>query len=129
MIIKDLWILLKQGLAIFQHVTSDDINPDLFGGMLSALNTFAIRLSEGGITSFDIDENQRFVLVKKKNCIFVTRTHPKYEINNIQEELEEIAHMFLKKYDDKNFEHWMGGDIKTFANFEEDLKRLWSKKS
>jgi len=97
--------------------------------MLSALNIFAIKLSEGGITSFDIDEKQRFVLVKEKNCIFVTRTHRKYEINNIQKELEEIAHMFLKKYGDEKFEQWMGGNIKVFANFEEDLKRLWSKKS
>ena len=54
-------------MLIFQYVTSDDINPDLLAGMLSALNTFAIRLSEGGITSFDVDERQRFVLIKEKN--------------------------------------------------------------
>ena len=129
MLIKDLWILLKEGLAIFQHVTSDDINPDLFAGMLSALNTFAIRLSEGGITSFDIDEQQRFVLVKEKNCIFVTRTHRHYDIKKILTELKEIAILFFKKYGDEKFEQWMGGDIKVFANFEEDLKSLWIKES
>lgn len=124
MFIRDLWILLKEGLLIFQHVISEDVNPDLFAGMLSALNTFAKNLSEGGITSFDIDEHKRFVLVKKNHCIFVTRTLCKYDIDLIQKELGSIAKLFSEKYENKKLKDWVGGDTIEFSKFEEELKRF-----
>ena len=119
-IIQDLWIFSKTGLAIFEHVPDDDINPDLFGAMIGALNMYSETLSEGSLSSFEI-KDKRFILILVNNFLFVCRVSHKVQINQVKIELYNIAEKFFNRFPAEKLKKWKGGDINVFAKFKEDL--------
>ena len=50
-LIKDLWILTESGITVFSRVIDPRVNPQLFGALMSAINSFAEKLTEGGISN------------------------------------------------------------------------------
>jgi len=119
-VIQDLWIFSKTGLAVFEHVPDDEINPDLFGAMISALNMYSETLSEGSISSFDI-KDKRFVLILVNNFLFVCRVSQKVQISLVKIELYSIAEKFFNRFSFENTKNWKGGDTNKFLKFKEDL--------
>ena len=115
--IQDLWILTRDGIVIFEHIVSEEISPDLFGAMISALNTFAVELSEGGISSFKL-QNHQFILIKKEGLIFIAKTLQKYQADKVKDELNELAVRFFNMFPDISFSVWKGVHIVVFQKFK-----------
>ncbi|MEJ2251559.1 MAG: hypothetical protein P8Y97_18125 [Candidatus Lokiarchaeota archaeon] len=65
-LLQDIWILNQNsGVVLFHRVFDETVDVQLFGGLMSALNSFAEVLSQEGLTSFDLS-SKRFSILKKK---------------------------------------------------------------
>lgn len=114
-ILKDVWILTSTGVVLFSRVLDEKINPQLFGALMSALNTFAEKLSDGGITNFELS-NLKFVVVKRRDFLFIGSTSTKIKEKKAEEELKKIGDLFFKNYPQEVLGKW-DNDVSIFADF------------
>jgi len=117
--IEDLWILTSNGVVVFDHVLDVQLKTQLFGALMSALNSFAEQLAEGGLSNFELSE-KRFIIMKKNEFIFVANSSKKIKEKTVIEQLETITDQFFKKYSDilKNWDQ----DISVFSDFKQDIE-------
>ncbi|UCC18531.1 MAG: hypothetical protein JSV62_10520 [Promethearchaeota archaeon] len=114
-IIRDIWILTESGLTVFSRVIDPRIGPQVFGGLMSALNTFAENLAEGGISNFELS-SIRFTVVKNNHFLFVANSSSEAKAKRVLKELQNISKKFYKIYPDELLRN-IGKNIKTFAEF------------
>ena len=115
-LIRDIWILTNTGVTLFSQVSDEEkINPQLFGALMSALNTFAERLSDGGISNFEMS-NIRFVIVKRRDFLFVGSSLNKIKEKKVIAELKIISDKFFEIYSQETLATW-DSDITIFSNF------------
>lgn len=130
-VIRDLWILTETGIVIFHREFDQKIEEQLFGGMLSALNSFAEAISEGGLSSFEI-AGTRFSILKKKSCLIIANSSKNVKKKKVLNELGVIADQFCERFPEEFILNW-NGDISLFESFEmaikdslESVKQFWS---
>jgi len=119
-IIQDLWILSEAGIVLFHRHFDERMDDQLFGGLLSALNSFAEEIARGGISNFEISD-KRFYLKKKKKYLFVTNSSKTSKPKKVMEEFETIITSFFEIYPNDLLENW-DGDIRLFSNFEKKIQ-------
>ncbi|MFX1409960.1 MAG: hypothetical protein ACFFA6_06390 [Promethearchaeota archaeon] len=119
-ILNDIWILTQNGVTVYSRVQDPRINPQLFGAIMSALNSFAEQLSNGGITNFELSKI-RFTILKKKDFIFVANSSNKAKEKKVLNELSRVAQKFFKLYSAEILDKW-DNDINIFANFQNEIK-------
>lgn len=119
-VLQDIWILeSNSGVVLFHRVFDEKLDVQLFGGLMSALNSFAEILSKEGLTSFELSE-KRFGILKRKNYLFIGNASKKVKEKRIIEELRVIADKFFKIYSDI-LDKWQG-DITMFQSFEKEIE-------
>jgi len=118
-ILQDIWIINKSGIVIFHRAFKESMSPQAFGAMMSALNSFAEQLTEGGLSNFEL-YNKRFTIVKKFNLTFIANSSKEYNQKKINRELEKISKKFLKLYSN-DLENYQG-QIGAFTQFEQIIK-------
>ena len=123
-IIKDLWILTESGVVLFSRVFDQKINPQLFGGLMSALNTFAEKLTDGGISNFEMSD-LRFVIVKRRTFLFVGSSLNKTKEKKVIDELKLISDMFFEVYSEKLI-NW-DNDVNYFSDFGDHIDKSLEK--
>ena len=115
-IIRDLWILTSTGVTLFSKVSDEErMNPQLCGALMSALNTFAEKLSDGGISNFEMS-NIRFVIVKRRDFLFVGSAPSKVKEKKVIDELKIISDKFFEVYTQEILTNW-DSDISIFSDF------------
>ena len=119
-VIQDLWVLTQTGVVIYHRAFNNTLNEQLFGGLMSALNTFAENLVEGGLSSFELS-NKRFNLLKKQDLFFVSNSAKKHKEKKVIPELEKVAEKFTERYSPEFFESW-DNDVSVFEKFEEQIE-------
>ena len=82
---------------------------------MSALNTFAEKLSDGGITNFELS-NLKFIVVKRRDFLFIGSTSTKIKEKKAEEELKKIGDLFFKNYPQELLERW-DNDVSIFSDF------------
>jgi hypothetical protein len=131
-IVQDFWILKDDGLVLFSRVFHEQVEDQLFGALLSALDSFAQQVSEGGLSNFELS-NKRFTLIKKGGLLFIANSSKNVKEKKIIQELEVISQKFLEIYPENFFEEW-DNDISIFQNFtshiedalEDPIKKFWN---
>lgn len=118
-VLQDVWILHKSGIVVFHRVFNESVSPQLFGAMMSALNTFSEQLTEGGLSNFVINE-QRFTIIKKSNLLFVANSTKLVNQKKVNRELEKISKKFLKLYA-KDVESYQGR-IGAYSEFIDKIQ-------
>ena len=113
-ILKDLWVLTSTGVVLYSRVIDEKINPQLFGALMSALNSFAEKLSDGGISNFEMS-NIRFVIVKRRDFLFIGSSLIKVKEKKVIEELKVISDKFFEVYNDVLL-NW-DSDVSIFSDF------------
>ncbi|NHJ23963.1 MAG: hypothetical protein EAX89_05280 [Candidatus Lokiarchaeota archaeon] len=113
-LLKDLWIITENGVVVFSRAFDQKINPQLFGALMSALNTFAQKLSDGGISNFEMS-NIRFVIVKRRDFLFVGSSLNKVKEKKVIDELKVISDKFFEVYNDVLLT-W-DNDVSIFSEF------------
>ena len=118
-IFDDLWVLTSSGVVVFDHVVDVQLKSQLFGALMSALNSFAEQLAEGGLSNFELSE-KRFIIMKKNEFLFVASTTKKVKEKTVINQLENIANTFFEKYSDllKNWDQ----DISVFSDFKKEIE-------
>ena len=119
-VIQDLWVLTHTGVVIYHRTFNTTLNEQLFGGLMSALNTFAENLVEGGLSSFELS-NKRFNLLKMHELFFVSNSAKKHKEKKVIPELEKVATKFTAKYTQDFFDTW-DNDVSVFEKFEEEIE-------
>ena len=118
-VLQDIWILSDSGVVLFHRVFDEKIDDQLFGALMTALNSFAEELSKGGLSNFELS-NKRFTILKKNNLIFIATSNTNLKSKKIARELEEIAIKFYTQFflilDD-----W-DGEITHFLNFGKEIE-------
>ena len=113
-VLKDLWIITENGVVVYSRAFEQKINPQLFGALMSALNTFAQKLSDGGISNFEMS-NIRFVIVKRRDFLFIGSSLIKVKEKKVIEELKVISDKFFEVYNDVLL-NW-DSDVSIFSDF------------
>ncbi|MBY8986749.1 MAG: hypothetical protein KGD65_16875 [Candidatus Lokiarchaeota archaeon] len=119
-LIQDLWILEDSGIVLFHRVFDEKIDANLFGGLLSALNSFAEEISKSGLSNFELS-NKQFSLLKAKNYLFIANASKKNNLKKVHSELEIIKDRFFEYYQDDVLHNW-NGDTRLFNNFENKIE-------
>ena len=123
-ILKDLWILTEHGVVLFSRVFDQTINPQLFGGLMSALNTFAEKLTDGGISNFEMSD-LRFVIVKRRSFLFIGSSLNKTKEKKVIDELKRISDVFFEVYKEI-LVNW-DNDVNYFSDFGEHIDKSLEK--
>jgi len=123
-ILKDLWILTENGVVLFSRVFDQTINPQLFGGLMSALNTFAEKLTDGGISNFEMSD-LRFVIVKRRSFLFIGSSLNKTKEKKVIDELKRISDVFFEVYDEILI-NW-DNDVNYFSDFGDHIDKSLEK--
>ena len=118
-VLQDVWILHKSGVVVFHRPFKESVSPQLFGAMMSALNTFSEQLSDGGLSNFELNK-KRFTIIKRSNLIFVANSSKQFNQKKISRELEKISKKFLKLYS-KDLENYQGR-IGAYSQFKEKIE-------
>jgi oligoribonuclease NrnB/cAMP/cGMP phosphodiesterase (DHH superfamily) len=119
-ILRDIWILTDSGIVLFHRTYDKTLDEQLFGSLLSALNSFAEEISKEGLSNFEV-QNKRFTLLKKNNIIFIANSSKKFKEKKVMEELKEIIEKFFKLYPPHLIDNW-DNDIGFFKNFETEIE-------
>ncbi|MFW9896167.1 MAG: hypothetical protein ACFFDB_12620 [Promethearchaeota archaeon] len=114
-ILRDLWILTESGTTVYSRVIDPRVNPQLFGALMSALNTFAEKLTEGGMSNFELS-NIRFSIIKRKSFLFIASSSKKLKGKKVQKELNEISKKFFELYPEEMLKKW-DSDVGLFDTF------------
>lgn len=131
-IIQDLWILTAAGIAIYKRVYEAKIDTQLFGGLMSAIESISQELAEVGLSNFEL-ESIRFTILKKNNFLFVANSSKKSKEKKVQKELKFIAEKFFELYTIDWFKNEWNNDLSVFMGFEKEIeealenpiKKLW----
>lgn len=130
--IQDLWIQRNDGIVIFSRVFHQTIEDQLFGALMSALNSFAQEIANEGLNNFVI-KNIRFTIIKKDNLFFIANSSNKYKEKKILTELEKVAEKFINEYPETKNDNWDGciDDFRTFESkitdvLEDPVKKFWN---
>ena len=125
-LLKDLWILTENGVVVFSRVFDQKINPQLFGALMSALNTFAEKLSDGGISNFEMS-NLRFVIIKRRKFLFIGSSLNKVKEKRVIDELKIISDKFFEVY--ANLLTDWDSDVSVFSDFGYHINNSLEKQS
>ena len=117
--IQDLWIQRSDGIVIFSRVFHQTVEDQLFGALMSALNSFAQEIAHGGINNFEI-KNIRFTITKKENLLFIVNSSKKFKEKKVLAELENIADKFIEMYPETILDEW-DGEIDRYKTFEKEI--------
>ena len=119
-VLQDVWIVSNGGLVVFNRIFQEKIDALLFGGLLSALNTFAEELSIGGLSYFELGDKQ-FAVIKRENFLFIANSSKNAKPKLLLEKLEYIASKFFARYGKDVLDNW-NGDVNIFYGFEKDIE-------
>ena len=116
-LLQDIWILMDSGIVLFHRVFNEKIDANLFGGFLSALNSFAEEIAEKGLSNFEIAD-KKFTIVKNGNYIFIANASTKHNPRKIKDELNNVIKKFFQTYPMNLLDNW-NGDVSLFSDFKE----------
>ena len=118
-ILQDIWILSEGGIVVFNRVYNPKINEQLFGALMTALNSFAEELIEGGPMSFELS-SVRYTIFKTNDFLFIANSNKKIKEKRVKEELQKISEKFFIKYAEP-LENW-DSEISVFSDFEPEIE-------
>ncbi|MFX1385493.1 MAG: hypothetical protein ACFFBP_24010 [Promethearchaeota archaeon] len=119
-VIQDIWILSDAGTVIFHRVFDEKVDPQLFGGLMTALNTFAEEISKRGLSNFEIGD-KRFTILKRNNYLFIVNSDIKIKQKWVLQELNNIIEKFFNRYPKEVLDYW-NYDLSLFVPFKNEIE-------
>ena len=119
-IIQDIWILNKAGAVLYHRVFEKNLDEQLIGALMSALNLLAEELEKGGLSNFEI-KDKKYTIIKQHEISFIVNSSKKTKEKKVQEELKSIVNKFFKLYPKEMLNNW-DNDLSVFDDFEKHIK-------
>jgi tetratricopeptide (TPR) repeat protein len=121
--IKEVWIYYNTGIEMFSFAPETSVNPDLFGGFLSAMQAFTIEVSKNELNAIIMGEDRySFYREKDWNFFILGRSSIKASEVIVEKILRKIHQKFRELYEPYilNFE----GEISAFKSFRNELESM-----
>ena len=115
-----MWIISEGGIVVFSRVYEETLDEQLFGALLTALNSFAEQIAQEGLSNFELGAN-RFTILKRSHFIFIANSDKKIKPRKVLQELRTVMDIFFTVYSKETIDNW-DGDISIFSNFERDIE-------
>lgn len=119
-ILQDIWIMNETGLVLYSRVFDEKISDQLFGGLMSALYSFAEEITKECISSFELSK-KRYIIFRSNGLFFIGNSDKSKKEKKLEDAIQKVAERFHTKYDIKISKQW-AGDITIFKDFEEDIE-------
>ncbi|MBY8980513.1 MAG: hypothetical protein KGD72_08990 [Candidatus Lokiarchaeota archaeon] len=123
-ILIDFWVLTDNGIVLYSKVSDQKVNPQLFGALMSALNKFAEKLTDGGISNFEMSD-LRFVIIKRRRFLFIGNSSYKTKEKKVIDDLLLISDQFFRLYSSELID-W-DNNIETFSDFGDHIENFLGK--
>ena len=115
-----MWIISEGGIVVFSRVYEETLDEQLFGALLTALNSFAEQIAQEGLSNFELGD-KRFTILKSAHFIFIANSDKKIKPKKVLQELRTVMDIFFTVYSKETIDNW-DGDISIFSNFERDIE-------
>ena len=92
-----MWIVSEGGIVVFSRVYEKNLDDQLFGALLTALNSFAEELTSDGLSNFELSDI-RFTILKKSRFIFIANSDKKIKPKKVLQELKNVMDIFFTVY-------------------------------
>ena len=119
-ILQDIWILTESGIVLYHRRFDENMDDQLFGGLMAALNSFAEELVDKGLSNFEL-QDKRYTLLKKNEILFIANSAKKVKEKKIMQEMVFIANKFFDLYSEDILLNW-DNDVSVFMNFEKEIE-------
>ena len=120
----DFWVLTDNGIVLYSKVSDQKVNPQLFGALMSALNKFAEKLTDGGISNFEMSD-LRFVIIKRRKFLFIGSSSNKTKEKKVIDDLLLISDQFFELYAEALI-NW-DNNVETFSDFGDHIEQFLEK--
>jgi hypothetical protein len=118
--IQDLWVVKEDsGILLFNRDQGAEISPHIFGSFMGALNSFAKKLNEEGISEFELGK-KKYIIKTLKGILFIGNANKKTKHDKFKKELNKVINLFIEKYACKILKNWFG-NVEIFKDFNQDL--------
>lgn len=119
-ILRDIWIVSEGGIVVFSRVYEKTLDDQLFGALLTALNSFAKEIAMDGLSNFELSD-KRFTILKKAQFIFIANSDKKIKPKRVLQELKNVMEKFFMVYPKDVIDNW-DNDISIFNNFDKQIE-------
>ena len=115
-----MWIISEGGIVIFSRVYEEMLDDQLFGALLTALNSFAEQIAQTGLSNFELGE-KRFTILKRSHFVFIANSDKKIKPKKVVQELQAVMDIFFTVYSKETIDNW-SGEVTIFSNFERKIE-------
>lgn len=115
-----MWIISEGGIVVFSRVYEKTLDEQLFGALLTALNSFAEQIAREGLSNFQLGD-MRFTILKQAHFIFIANSDKKIKPKRILQELRSVMDKFFTVYTKETIDNW-DNDVSVFSNFEKKIE-------
>lgn len=119
-ILRDIWIVSEGGIVVFSRVYEKTLDDQLFGALLTALNSFAKEIAMDGLSNFELSD-KRFTILKKAQFIFIANSDKKIKPKRVLQELKNVMEKFFMVYTKDVIDNW-DNDVSIFNNFDKQIE-------
>lgn len=98
-VLEELWIVEQTGLTLYNQAVETNVNSQLFGSFMAAVNQLASQLGQGKFDSVDFgDYKLTFTHCADTNVMIIARSDPKVKDARIRAYLGKIREDFIVKF-------------------------------
>lgn len=115
-----MWIISEGGIVVFSRVYEETLDEQLFGALLTALNSFAEQIAQEGLSNFELG-NKRFTMLKRAHFIFIVNSDKKIKPKKVLQELKSVMDTFFTVYSKETIDNW-DNDVSVFSNFDNKIE-------
>ena len=119
-ILRDMWIISEGGIVVFSRAYEKTLDDQLFGALLTALNSFAEEITSDGLSNFELSDI-RFTILKKSRFIFIANSDKKIKPKRVLQELKNVMDIFFTVYSKETRDNW-DSDVSIFSNFDKEIE-------
>lgn len=122
-IVREVWIFQDTGIQLFSHAPETELDSDLLGGFITAMQNFTLELTSKQLNSMIIGmEVYMFYRESDKPYFIMGRANQKAQFVNIENVLKIFYQRFWKEY--KSVLTNFNGNIVPFRSFLEIIENI-----
>lgn len=116
-LLNELWIIWHAGLPIYHQSVSSQLDQNLFGGFISAINTFVKEFGEDQIKKMEMGGSKIIILSSEdKEWFFIGRSDIKENEKKLLKYLDDISKIFFNHFG--SFLNKWDGNIDIFQELD-----------
>ncbi len=125
--ILEFYVITDAGNCIYSKSDQAQIDQALFGGFLTALNSFSKQVGNSEINGFTLGKTKFFIYPAHK-LFFVARTDPATKDGTVRRYLREMVQIFFRRFPPEMFEKNWDAAKDLFSALDQDYEPFFTDK-